>query len=417
MQLFLSKVSVTDQDIKNDYTANQTIYETPAKVSVSYIELSPQDIAKKTIVTEQEAQQYYQDHLSNYQIPQRWVVAQITIPVAANASSTVVAAAEKQANSVSNVFVNKLSTMVTLSAAEIDPPLHATLSAMKMGGVSKPLRTPNGYTVLKLIKVMPAETHSFASVKNNLMILLQHQQVNRALTKESSQLADLTYTNPESLDVAAKTLNLPIQTSPMMTKAGEKNTNGGIFANPKVVEAIFSDSVFKSNNNSAPIDLGNGSQIVLRINKKIPSEPIPLATVSAQIKTKLAQKQAEAQAGLLAYQLQKKIEAGANPSIIAKENKLKWNVVPLMKEAGHSSVSKEIIVDAFNTVGSKAVLVNQHDYAVIVINQVKNGDFKNMSTQAQQKISQQITTMWGQLMRHCFVSSVMASSKIKMMTK
>src|SRR3990167_3547426 len=71
----------------------------------------------------------------------------------------------------------------------------------------------------------------------------------------SEQLANLTFTNPDSLSVAAKALALPIQTSGLMTRTGEKQ---GIFADPKVLETIFSDSVFQQENNSDTISLPNG---------------------------------------------------------------------------------------------------------------------------------------------------------------
>ena len=253
------------------------------------------------------------------------------------------------------------------------------------------------------------KTETFASAEKKITTLLQHQRVNASLTKESSTLADVTYTNPDSLTDAAKALNLPIQTSPMITKTGEKT---GLFANAKVLAAIFSDSVFKSNNNSLPIDLGDGSQMVLRINKKEPSEPIPLSTVNAKIKTILSEKQAQAQAGLLAYQIQQKIAAGGNPETIAKQNGLQWQTVALTSQNAKSSVSQNILSAAFNTVGSKAVLVNANDYAVIKVNQIKNADAKNITAVETKKLNQQLSALWGQLLQSSFVNSVIADAHI-----
>ncbi|HLB56630.1 MAG TPA: SurA N-terminal domain-containing protein [Coxiellaceae bacterium] len=319
-QTFLSKINISDAAIKTYYTDHQAEFETPAKVSVSYIILSPTDIAKKVIITSDEAKQYYESHRDNF-----------------------------------------------------------------------------------------PKTETFASAEKKITTLLQHQRVNASLTKESSTLADVTYTNPDSLTDAAKALNLPIQTSPMITKTGEKT---GLFANAKVLAAIFSDSVFKSNNNSLPIDLGDGSQMVLRINKKEPSEPIPLSTVNAKIKTILSEKQAQAQAGLLAYQIQQKIAAGGNPETIAKQNGLQWQTVALTSQNAKSSVSQNILSAAFNTVGSKAVLVNANDYAVIKVNQIKNADAKNITAVETKKLNQQLSALWGQLLQSSFVNSVIADAHI-----
>ena len=383
---------------------------------MAYIELSPDDLAKSVTVTEAEAKAYYQSHLSNYQLPQRWMVAQITLPVAANASQTDIQAVKTQAKQVASEFQkNKdtgfTSTTVTLNATQINPAVHTILSQLKEGGVSSPLRTANGYSVLKLVRAIPAETHSFDSVKNNVMQLLQHQAVNKILTKKSSELADVTYTNPDSLTLAAKTLNLPIQVSPMMTKSGEKT---GIFADPKVLAAIFSDSVFQANNNSSPIALADGSQIVVRIQKKYLAQPIPLSTVSAKIKTQIAQKQASAQAGLLAYQIQKELLAGKTSTDIAKQNKLQWNAISSETPNASSTVPPMILSTAFSVPPKdpQAVLINQSDYAVIDVSAITDADATAISPTEKQKMSQQLSTVWSQLMQHCFVTSVIASSHV-----
>jgi len=266
-----------------------------------------------------------------------------------------------------------------------------------------------------------AKTSSFAAEKNNIVKLLQRQHVNQLLSDKSSQLSDLTYTNPDSLEAASKALNLPIQTTPMMTKAGDKS---GIFANPKVLATVFSDSVYQSGNNSNPIALQNGEQIVLRVAKKIPSQPIPLKTVHDQIKLQLQKKQAEAQAGLLAYQLQKKIAGGADPAALAKQNGLQWHAISLVSADQKSTLSREILSAAFATpvskqqgqfIGSQAISYNKQDYVVIAISKIENANSSHLTVSDNQKMSAQLSSMWGQLYEHCFVDSVMKQSKIKIL--
>ena len=262
---------------------------------------------------------------------------------------------------------------------------------------------------------------SFTSEKNNIVTLLQHQHVNQLLSDKSSQLSDLTYTNPDSLEAASKALNLPIQTTPMMTKSGEKT---GLFANPKVLAAVFSDSVFQSGNNSNAIALSNGDQIVLRVAKKDPSQPIPLKTVHDQIKQQLQKKQAEAQAGLLAYQLQKKMTAGADPVALAKQYGLQWHMVSSVSADQKLSAPSEILSAAFATpvstqqgrfIGSQTISYNKQDYVVIAISQVDNANPTHLTVSDDKKIATQLSSIWGQLYQHCFVVSVMKQAKIKML--
>src|SRR5262249_34386758 len=54
----------------------------------------------------------------------------------------------------------------------------------------------------------------------------QPMDQNQVFTQKSDQLSSLTYTNPNTLEIAAKKLGLTVQTSPWFTKAGLKE---GVF--------------------------------------------------------------------------------------------------------------------------------------------------------------------------------------------
>lgn len=332
MQSFLSKTHVLEKDISDYYKQHQKTYQTQPKVSVAYLMLSPQAIAKTVQISNEEVKAYFDSH------------------------------------------------------------------------------TPS--------QIAAAKKPSFVAEKNNIVKLLQRQRVNQILSDKSNQLSDLTYTNPGSLAAASKELNLPIQVTPMMTKTGEQI---GIFSNPKVLEAIFSDSVYQSGNNSNPIVLQNGDQIVLRVAKKNLSQPIPLKTVHDQIQKTLQAQQAEAQVGLLAYQLQKKITDGNNPTTLAKQYGLQWHTVSLISAHQKSSTPNAIVSAAFTTpvssqkgnwLGSQAVLFHQKDYAVIVVSKIENADSKNLSAADQHQIASQLSAMWGQLYQHAFVDSIVKQSKV-----
>ena len=251
---------------------------------------------------------------------------------------------------------------------------------------------------------------SFEKVRTKIMTLLQHQRVNDIFTNQTNQLSDLTYTNPSSLTAAAKAMNLTLQTSPLLTKSGEKT---GIFADTRVLSAVFSDSVLQSGNNSSVISLQDGSQMVLRVAKKIPSAFMPLSTVHDHIKKLLVNQQATAQAGVLAYQLQTQITQGANPATVAKKNNFVWHAVPLMQASQKSAVPTAVITGAFSAPkGVQTVSVNQNDYAVIDVTQVKNADPSKMSPDTAKKMRAQLAIVWGQLLQHVFVNSVMKNSTI-----
>ena len=192
-----------------------------------------------------------------------------------------------------------------------------------------------------------------------------------------------------------------------MTKAGEKT---GIFSDPAVLAVVFSHSVYQSNNNSDLIDLKSGEQVVLRIKDKVPSQPIPLTEVRAKIKTILQTKKANAQAGLLAYQLQQQLtQSAANPQQLASQHGLQWHVVALTKETS-ATAPKAVLKAAFlMPIGVKASLIDPNNYAVIAVTRIAT----TAKTSTHQKLQDELAKLWGTLYQHYFVNSVMNSSKIK----
>ncbi|MDP1574860.1 MAG: SurA N-terminal domain-containing protein [Coxiellaceae bacterium] len=424
MQSFSSMASVSDSDIKNYYVANPDKYKTPLKASFSYLLLSPLAIEKTVSVTEADAKAYYQSHSANFTLPSRYVVSQITIPVAQDATAAEVAKAKTAIEKIAHAIAshqkpNVGSATMTLSEAAIPPRLQTLLSGMKVGQTAEPLRTQNGFTLLTLQKKEPAETRSFESIKKQLVAMLKHQRVGEILTKESQTLTDLTYTNANSLQQASDALHLPVQTSVLMAHAGEKS---GLFATPSVLNAVFSPSILESNNNSGLIPLPDGSQLVVRVLKKVPSQAVPLAIVHDQIKKTLVEQQATAKAGVLAYQLQKALLVGDEPEALAKKNHLVWHAVPLTSIAKKSSVPAMVLKTAFSAplttpqknklMAVQTTSVNVHDYAVVGVSQVQNANPSTMTAVEMKTERAKLLDLWSQLLQHSFISSVMQSSKI-----
>ncbi|OGT26707.1 MAG: hypothetical protein A3I77_07785 [Gammaproteobacteria bacterium RIFCSPLOWO2_02_FULL_42_14] len=423
VQRFLTKATVTDQAVKQFYTDNAAQFETPAQVRVSYLLLSPTQIGKTITVTDDEAKQYYDSNPQNYQVPARWKITEMTIPVAKNASAADIQKAEKTANAISAaitkgesfekaIAANKQMTHTTqtVSAAELGASLQSILSTLPVGKVSKPMRMQNGFTLLKILQHDPAKVHSFQEVKASIVEMLKHQKINQVFSKQSSVLSDLAYTSPDSLDAASKALHLPIQESGMLTKAGEKT---GLFSNPKILAAVFSDSVYQSGNNSDPIGMSNGDQVVLRVKNKIPSKPVAFDQVSAKIKEKLKVEQASKLAGLLAYQVQQQINKGANPETVATSHALPWHKQPLMRDNTKTTVPAAIVTQAFSMPrGVKAFLSDPSNYAVVSVTDIDHKTTGQISTEKKQAVQKQLDTLWTGLLQHCFVGSVMRQSVV-----
>lgn len=259
---------------------------------------------------------------------------------------------------------------------------------------------------------------SLADVKANIEQRLSQQQLSQLLSSQSNQLQDLSYTNPSSLDSAAKTLGLPVQTSGWVPRQGLKGDP--LFGDPKVLAVVFSDEVLKQNNNSQLIELKDGSSLVVRIASHQASQSQPLAAVHDQIKQLLQKEQGQKQAGLQAYQIQHALEAGEAPEAVAKRNHLEW-VTKNNITAQDKTLPGQLLTAVFTLSPSAdpakktvtSVLLANGDYAIIQLDSFHNADYTQASAADKESLQSGLSDRWGELDYQLFAKSALNKAKVK----
>jgi len=259
---------------------------------------------------------------------------------------------------------------------------------------------------------------TFAEVKENIQQRLSQQQLNQVLAAKSEQLADLSYTNPASLEPAAKALGIAIQTSPWMTSQGIKDDP--IFSNTKVLSALFNEDVIKQNNNSQPIELKDGGTLVVRFADRQPSREPTLETVSAQIKQRLQKEQGQKQAGLYAYEIQHSLEKGESIDAIAQRYHLTWTVKNDISRKD-KTLSPQLLSAVFTLNPSSdpakksvsSVLMENGDYAIIQLEAFRNADFSQVSPEEQGKLRNDLASRWAELEFQLFAKSALDAAKVE----
>ncbi len=427
---FRSGVTVSKQDIENYYKQHTDQYKTPEKVKVSYLLLSSKSLEKNIQISPAKVQAYYQSNKASYKVSKRWKIARITIPLPTGANQQKIAVAEKQMKKIEAQLAKGMSFTTLMKQAgaqkattewvnenQASTNLSNVLSTLQLKQVSKPFHTTNGINIVRLLAKKPAKTKSFDEVKAKIKRALLQQQAEQLLSKENDQLSNLTYTNPTTLKVAAKVLDVAVQTSPLITRQGKKS---GLFSNSAVLAAAFSGEVLQDGNNSNPIVLKDGSVIVLRVSKHVPSSVQVLSSVRASIKQRLLRQKAEAKAGLEAYQIESALGSDASPQTLAKKYNLKW-VIKRQVLRKDKTISSPILAAAFSTVPAKdkklsgvdSLLLVNGDYIVIKVFSYKNADYSKASTKIRQRLSSELTNLWGQINYKFYAKAAINRAKIK----
>ena len=261
-----------------------------------------------------------------------------------------------------------------------------------------------------------------ADVKTNIEQRLTNQKLNQVLTAKSEQLEDLAYTNPGSLNDAAKTAGLPLQTSEWMSRQGLKGDP--LFSDPKVLSVLFSDEVLKQNNNSQLIELKDGRYLVLRVAQNQASQNQPLEAVRDQIKQILQKELGQKQAGLQAYEIQHALETGEASDQLAKRFHLTWaektNVTLEDK-----TLPQQLLISVFNLTPSSdpakkavtSILLPNGDYAIIQLQSLHNADFSQAPAAEQEKLRSSLANREGELDYQLFAKSAVDKAKVKNLLK
>ena len=84
----------------------------------------------------------------------------------------------------------------------------------------------------------------------------------------------------------------------------------GLMANPRVLEAVFSDLVLVERQASEPVEIDPNHAVVVRVTEHQPSEPRPLEDVADEIRSRLARDAAREAARAYATGLVERIRSG-----------------------------------------------------------------------------------------------------------
>lgn len=319
---FYDKITLSESDINSYYQQNIQQYTIPDQVKLQYIQVSPTILANLIKVSDADIDKYLADHpdlASNKQVD----VSHILFNVPANATpeqkAEIKAKAEKilaevRANPNKFADLAKEYSQDTGSAANggdlgyfgkgvMVKPFEQTAFSMKEGQISDLVETQFGFHILKLNAIKGDDKNS---IREAAMQQIQKQQAQQKVQGVVDQLNDITYNQPDSLDPAAKKTGLEVQSTDWLSKGA----TSGLLANPKLVQAIFTDDSLKQHHNTEVVDMGDGSFVVAHVIDYKPASQKPIDSVKDQIVNALKAQQASQMASAVGQQDLQQLQQG-----------------------------------------------------------------------------------------------------------
>lgn len=323
-QKYAEQVTVSQDEIKTYYDANKDGLVRPETVDLAYVALSPSDVQVAN-PTEDEIAAQFHAYLQKQGLSDGRELSQILLAGAD---------AQKRADEL-KARLDKGESFETLAKQYSQDPsgesgghigqfnpavfgndagaVTAALSGLKVGGVSKPVKTSFGYQIFKVTKVGNV---TMDGVRPELVDLALTQKRQAAYDEQIAKINTMATDGMGIADIAAQ-LNLPAKT----IKAYQKQGNTTELSQPAVVAAAFDDFTIQDQAVSANITLGNQTVWVQPSNHQ-ETKQLSLAEATDEIKARLTQQKATKLALDAANQLADTARANGGASLMASGIKI-----------------------------------------------------------------------------------------------
>jgi peptidyl-prolyl cis-trans isomerase D len=322
----------TDEEISTYYQQHLALYQMPEQVSVEYVELILDDIAKKVVVSEDKLKAYYDDQKELFTNPERRKISHILFTV--NDKVTDKEALDKALKAKSELQTKDFPVLAAevsddkltakkggdlglFNVGVMEKSFEDVASALKLGEVSNPVRSAFGYHLITVTELVAGGLKPFDSVKTEVIQAYQKAQAENAFFEAGEKLTEMSFEHPDSLQTVATNLGVAVKKSTLFTK----DKGEGVAAEDKIRSAAFSEEVLQGNN-SAPVELGVGRLVVVRLFEHKAATKRELSEVKQNVLSELTKQKAQLQADEKVQKITEKLRAGSSMQAIAAENNL-----------------------------------------------------------------------------------------------
>ncbi|NIA08792.1 MAG: hypothetical protein GWP10_03260 [Nitrospiraceae bacterium] len=299
-----TEVNATDKAIGSWYKAHKEKYMTEPQIRLRYLAFNEADVKMAANVTDQEVKAYYQDHKNEYKVKERRRARHILLKVPRNADKKKVKEIQKKAEKIYKKIKKGGSFAALAKKYSEDPgsakkggdlgfftrgmmikPFEDAVFSMKPGEVSRPIRSPFGWHIIKLEKIEPARLKPLAEVKNSIVTRLRTKKAETQIWDRANAAYDKII-QLGSLNSYAKRHGLKLETTKLFT---QKRPPAVIGTNPDLLKAVFS---LNTGELSSLLQVPQGILVAEVLEKKLPYVP-PLKEIKAQVKRDYIQERAK----------------------------------------------------------------------------------------------------------------------------
>jgi peptidyl-prolyl cis-trans isomerase D len=426
-QNFSTILPISDAQIEAYYAAHEVDFRTPESLDIDYLELTLDDfrqpveesaILEAFELAKQENQFQTQNRVSHILFePGDEIVLEQRIAEAREklaAGVPFVDVAREYSEDVGSA--EKGGDLGYSSGHTFPEAMETAISQLEPGVVSGPVQTEAGTHLILVTERKQGDAPNLEDMHDQLEKNLQTDDARVALLRSVESLRDLSF-NAEDLGYPSTELDIPVKSENAVTRTHKE----GLFSNPAVLEAAFSEDVLSLGNNSEVIELEGDRFVVLHVRHHNLPEAKPLASVRNEVLAAVTEEISRAAVVSAANQALEQIRSGLTMDEYAKENGYAIQV-ELAVDRRNASVPPDILRRVFelpspgaDSSSSDFVISPNGDAVFIELQQVKAGEYKSLIAGEQLQLQQLLTSEFGSLINNEFQRGLRERAEIKVL--
>jgi peptidyl-prolyl cis-trans isomerase D len=317
----VDKIAPTDADIESYYKdpVNAARFFAPESESIQYVVLDLDTLKKGITVTEQDLRDYYTANEKRYTVPEERRASHILIKVEPNAPAADKAKAKAKAEALLVELKKNPASFAEVARKNSDDPgsaanggdldyfargglaakaLEDAAFGMKPDEIAGPIESEFGYHLVKLVGVRGGDKRNFESVRSEIENEVKAQLAQKRFSEMAGEFTNMVYEQPDSLKPVADKFKLEVRTADHVVRTPTPGASGPL-ANPKFLDGVFGTEAVVNKRNTEAIETAPNTLVSGRVISHEAAHQLPLAEVKAKVRERVVAVQTAA----LAHQL------------------------------------------------------------------------------------------------------------------
>jgi peptidyl-prolyl cis-trans isomerase D len=428
---FAGKVTLADADLQGYYQANTERFRSVENADVEYLVLDVATLQKRVELPEQDLKTYYEQNMQRLAGQEQRRASHILV----NAAKDLPAAEKQKARAKAEALLETVrkapATFADVARKNSDDsgsasrggdldffargamvkPFEDAAFALQKGSISDIVESDFGFHIIQLTDIKLPKVPSFESMRPQLEADLRKQQAQRQFSEMAETFSNSVYEQADSLAPVAERLKLTLQKAQGVTAMPAAGVQGYL-ANPKLLQALFSDDAIGKRRNTAAIEVAPNTLVSARIVTHRPAAVRPFEEVKAEVRQRMLASQAADLAKAEGQNKLKEWSANAGEASLG---------AALTVSRDQSQNLPQAVVDAALRASPEKMPVlvgvdlGAQGFAVVRVNKVVPRPEVSASLAQQSRL--QFAQLWGQAEAQAYLASLKAKYKVEVRTQ